>query len=47
MVATERTEQTLKYLSLLSQQFPNQQSVFTEIINLQPFSTCPKVPSTL
>ncbi len=42
MVATERTEQTLKYLSLLSQQFPNQQSVFTEIINLQAILNLPK-----
>ena len=42
MVATERAEQTLKYLSLLSQQFPNQQSVFTEIINLQAILNLPK-----
>lgn len=42
MVATERAEQTIKYLSLLSQQFPNQQSVFTEIINLQAILNLPK-----
>ncbi len=42
MVVTERTEQTLKYLSLLSRQFPNQQSVFTEIINLQAILNLPK-----
>lgn len=42
MVATERAEQTMKYLSLLSQQFPNQQSVFTEIINLQAILNLPK-----
>ena len=42
MVATERAEQTTKYLSLLSQQFPNQQSVFTEIINLQAILNLPK-----
>ncbi len=34
MVVSGCTEQTMKYLSLLSQQFPNQQAVFTEIINL-------------
>ena len=42
MVAAEHSEQTLKYLSLLSQQFPNQQSVFTEIINLQAILNLPK-----
>ena len=42
MVATERAEQTMKYLSLLSQQFPNQQSVFTEIIYLQAILNLPK-----
>ena len=42
MVATERSEQVLKYLSLLSQQFPNQQAVFTEIINLQAILNLPK-----
>ena len=42
MVAQERTEQTLKYLTLLSHQFPNQQAVFTEIINLQAILNLPK-----
>ena len=32
----------LKYLSLLSQQFPSQQAVFTEIINLQAILNLPK-----
>lgn len=30
-----RADQSLKYLRLLSEHFPTQQSVFTEIINLQ------------
>lgn len=34
--------QSLKYLRLLSQQFPTQQSVFTEIINLQAILNLPK-----
>lgn len=38
----DRSEQTLKYLRLLSQQFPTQQSVFTEIINLQAILNLPK-----
>ena len=42
MIQTERSEQTLKYLSLLSQQFPNEQSAFTEIINLQAILNLPK-----
>ena len=29
-----RADQSLKYLRLLSEHFPTQQSVFTEIINL-------------
>lgn len=33
---------TLKYLQLLSTQFPNQQAVFTEIINLQAILNLPK-----
>lgn len=37
-----RTDQSLKYLRLLSQQFPTQQSVFTEIINLQAILNLPK-----
>lgn len=42
MLALERSEQTLKYLELLSEKFPNQQSVFTEIINLQAILNLPK-----
>ena len=42
MIAPERSEQTLKYLDLLSEKFPNQQSVFTEIINLQAILNLPK-----
>ncbi len=42
MVAPERSAQTLKYLKLLSNQFPNQQAVFTEIINLQAILNLPK-----
>ena len=42
MLAPERSEQTLKYLELLSEKFPNQQSVFTEIINLQAILNLPK-----
>ena len=42
MVVSGCTEQTMKYLSLLSQQFPNQQAVFTEIINLQAILNLPK-----
>ena len=42
MTTSERSEQTLKYLSLLARQFPNQQSVFSEIINLQAILNLPK-----
>ncbi len=42
MTTSERSEQTLKYLSLLAHQFPNQQAVFTEIINLQAILNLPK-----
>lgn len=42
MIAAERSEQTLKYLTLLSEKFPNQQAVFTEIINLQAILNLPK-----
>ncbi len=42
MVGSSRTEQTMKYLSLLSQQFPSQQAAFTEIINLQAILNLPK-----
>ncbi|AEB06842.1 Fructose-bisphosphatase [Coriobacterium glomerans PW2] len=42
MVTAERSDQTRKYLKLLSQQFPNQQAVFTEIINLQAILNLPK-----
>ena len=39
---SERSEQTIKYLRLLGEQFPNQQAVFTEIINLQAILNLPK-----
>ena len=39
---TARADQSLKYLRLLSEQFPTQQSVFTEIINLQAILNLPK-----
>lgn len=42
MPARDRLEQSMKYLSLLSQQFPTQQAVFTEIINLQAILNLPK-----
>ena len=42
MIVTPASEQELKYLTLLSQQFPNQQAVFTEIINLQAILNLPK-----
>lgn len=42
MIAVERSEQTMKYLTLLSEKFPNQQAVFTEIINLQAILNLPK-----
>ena len=42
MVGSSRTEQTMKYLSLLSQQFPSQQAAFTEIITLQAILNLPK-----
>ena len=42
MLSPNRSEQTMKYLSLLSEQFPNQQAVFTEIINLQAILNLPK-----
>lgn len=42
MLPTDRSEQTMKYLSLLAQQFPNQQAAFTEIINLQAILNLPK-----
>lgn len=38
----DRLEQSMKYLSLLSQQFPTQQAAFTEIINLQAILNLPK-----
>ena len=38
MIMQDAPEQTVKYLSLLGQQFPNQQAVFTEIINLQAYT---------
>ena len=37
-----RADQSLKYLRLLSEHFPTQQSVFTEIINLQAILNLPK-----
>ena len=42
MSTYDRPDQSLKYLRLLSQQFPTQQSVFTEIINLQAILNLPK-----
>lgn len=42
MIAAERSKQTMKYLTLLSEKFPNQQAVFTEIINLQAILNLPK-----
>lgn len=42
MLAHDRLEQSMKYLSLLSQQFPTQQAAFTEIINLQAILNLPK-----
>ena len=42
MNTSGRTDQSLKYLRLLSQQFPTQQAVFTEIINLQAILNLPK-----
>ncbi|MDY2777793.1 MAG: fructose-1,6-bisphosphatase [Collinsella sp.] len=42
MALLDHSEQTMKYLSLLSQQFPNQQAAFTEIINLQAILNLPK-----
>lgn len=42
MIMQDAPEQTVKYLSLLGQQFPNQQAVFTEIINLQAILNLPK-----
>ncbi|MDY4041031.1 MAG: fructose-1,6-bisphosphatase [Collinsella sp.] len=42
MAQPDTSAQTLKYLTLLSQQFPTEQSVFTEIINLQAILNLPK-----
>ena len=42
MVHTDLNVQDLKYLKLLSRQFPNEQAVFTEIINLQAILNLPK-----
>ena len=42
MAVADRSEQTMRYLSLLAQQFPNQQAAFTEIINLQAILNLPK-----
>lgn len=42
MSAHDRLEQSMKYLSLLSQQFPTRQAAFTEIINLQAILNLPK-----
>ena len=41
-VTNDLNQQNLKYLSLLSEEFPNQQSVYTEIINLQAILNLPK-----
>ena len=42
MNTSGRTDQSFKYLRLLSQQFSTQQAVFTEIINLQAILNLPK-----
>ena len=42
MIAADASESDLKYLRLLTRQFPNQQAVFTEIINLQAILNLPK-----
>lgn len=42
MHTPERLDRSMKYLSLLSQQFPTQQAAFTEIINLQAILNLPK-----
>ena len=42
MSAHDRLDRSMKYLSLLSQQFPTQQAAFTEIINLQAILNLPK-----
>ena len=42
MVHTDLSVQDLKYLKLLARQFPNEQAVFTEIINLQAILNLPK-----
>ncbi len=42
MVHSDLNVQDLKYLKLLSRQFPNEQAVFTEIINLQAILNLPK-----
>ena len=42
MAQVDTSAQTLKYLHLLSRQFPNQQAAFTEIINLQAILNLPK-----
>lgn len=42
MAASEQFDQNMKYLSLLSEKFPTQQAVFTEIINLQAILNLPK-----
>ena len=41
-VTNDLNQQNLKYLSLLAEEFPNQQSVYTEIINLQAILNLPK-----
>ncbi|WP_417047334.1 fructose-1,6-bisphosphatase [Enorma massiliensis] len=42
MVTSERFDRHTKYLRLLSEHFPTQQAVFTEIINLQAILNLPK-----
>ena len=42
MVPNDYSEQTLKYLTLLSEQFCDQRAVFSEIINLQAILNLPK-----
>lgn len=42
MTISDHSEQTMKYLRLLARQFPSEQAVFTEIINLQAILNLPK-----
>ena len=42
MAYSDQSGQSIKYLTLLSDQFPNQRAVFSEIINLQAILNLPK-----